>query len=217
VSDIRKTERTRLRRMYENGSYNRDEIYDIIDRAFICHIGYVFDDYPYVVPTNHWRDGDMLYWHGSSAGKKMKALRDGAKACVTFTHVDGFVMGRSSGSHSVNYRSVMMFGQAQIIDDADQKLVALRGFVETLIPGRWDDVNPLTDKDLKSTMVLGMRIDEASAKTRTGGAIDEPEDMDAGCWAGVLPIRTVIGEPIDDPELRDGITRPDYLDKFSIG
>ncbi len=217
MSEISKTERTTLKRAHERGVFERDTVNAIIDAAMICHVGYAVDGAPYVTPTIHWRDGDRVYWHGSSASRMMKQLRDGAQACLTVTHLDGLVMARSGFHHSANYRSAMVFGTATLVEGDAAKTASLKVFMEHLMPGRWDDVRAITAQELKATMILSMPIDEASAKVRDGGPIDDEEDYDLSCWAGVLPVTTVIGAPQDDARLTPGITPPDYLKRISIG
>ena len=216
MPDIQQTERTRLKRAHERGVFDRDAIYAIIDATLLCHVGYVFNGDPYVTPTFHWRDGDRIYWHGSSASRMMRELREGVQACLTVTHFDGIVMARSGYNHSANYRSVMILGRPAIVDEPAAKMAALKTFMEVMMPGRWDDVRAPNDQEMKATMVLAMPIDAASAKISAGPPEDEEEDYALDCWAGVLPIRTVIGEPVDDPRLRAGIARPDYLAGFSM-
>ncbi len=216
MSDVRKTERTRIKRLHENGTYDRDILNAIVDSSIVCHVGYVIDGSPYVTPTTHWRDGNMLYWHGSSASKMMRALKVGIEVCVTISHLDGLVLARSGFNHSINYRTAMMFGTASIVDEEVEKLAQLKKMMDIIIPGRWEDCRPPSDQEMKATMVLGMPIDEAAAKVSAGPPEDETEDYNLSHWAGVIPIKTVVGEPIDDPVLAPGIARPDYLDKFIL-
>ena len=211
MPDIQQTERTRLKRAHERGVFDRDTIYSIIDATLLCHVGYVFNGDPYVTPTFHWREGDWIFWHGSSASRMMRQLREGVQACLTVTHFDGVVMARSAYNHSANYRSVMILGSPVIVDEPDAKLAALKTFMEVMMPGRWDDVRAPNEQEMKATMVLAMPIDEASAKISAGPPEDEEEDYALDCWAGVLPVTTVVGAPVDDPRLRDGIARPEYL------
>ncbi len=146
----------------------------------------------------------------------MRQLREGVQACVTVSHFDGVVMARSGFHHSANYRSAMILGTPTIVDDPADKISALKTFMEVMMPGRWDDVRPPNDQEMKATMVLSMPIDEASAKIRNGPPSDDEEDYALDCWAGVIPLRTVVGEPLDDPKLRAGIARPDYLAGFCM-
>ena len=211
------TPRSRLRRKPERAHYDRGAIHAVLDAHFICHVGYVVDGQPYVTPTSYWRDGDRLYWHGSSASRMLRHLRDGAPACVTVTHCDGLVLARSGFHSSINYRSVMAFGTARAIEDAASKQAAMKAFVERLTPGRWAELRPLTTPELKATTVIGMDIDEAVAKVRTGGPIDDEDDYDLGVWAGVVPLGVAVGEPEPDPRLKPGVPTPDYLKDWRLG
>ncbi len=210
------TPRSRLRRLPERAHYDRGAIHAVLDAHFMCHVGYVIDGQPYVTPTSHWRDGDRLYWHGSSASRMLRHLRGGAPACVTVTHCDGLVLARSGFHSSINYRSVMAFGTARAIEDAASKLAALKAFVERLTPGRWDELRPLTTQELKATTVIGMDIDEAVAKVRTGGPIDDEDDYDLDVWAGVVPLGVAAGKPEPDPRLKPGVPTPDYLKDWRL-
>ena len=210
------TPRSRLRRLPERAHYDRGAIHAVLDAHFMCHVGYVIDGQPYVTPTSHWRDGDRLYWHGSSASRMMRHLRGGAPACVTVTHCDGLVLARSGFHSSINYRSVMAFGTARALEDAASKQAALKAFVERLTPGRWDELRPLTTQELKATTVIGMDIDEAVAKVRTGWPIDDEDDYDLDVWAGVVPLGVAAGEPEPDPRLKPGVPTPDYLKDWRL-
>jgi len=216
MTDLRQTGRTRLKRAHERGVFDRDVIYGIVDSTLLCHVGYVFNGDPYVTPTFHWRDGDRIYWHGSSASRMMRQLREGVQACLTVTHFDGVVMARSGYHHSANYRSVMILGEPEVVEGEDARLAALKSFMDVMMPGRWDDVRAPNEQEMKATMILSMPIDEASAKISSGPPEDEAEDYALDCWAGVLPVHTVVGEPVDDPKLRAGIARPGYLAGFSM-
>ncbi len=205
------TPRSRARRLPERAHYDRGAIYPLLDAHFICHVGYVIDGQPYVTPTSYWRDGDRLYWHGSPAGRMLRHLKGGAPACVTVTYLDGLVLARSGFHSSLNYRSVMAYGTARALEDESLKLAALEAFVERLTPGRWAELRPVTEEELKQTRVIEMEIEEAVAKVRTGPPIDDDRDYDADVWAGVLPIRVLAGDPVADPRLKPGIPAPDYL------
>lgn len=216
MPDLQQSERTRVKRAHERGSHDRDTIYGILDGTILCNVGYVFDEHPYVTPTFHWRDGDRIYWHGSSASRMMKQLRKGVRACLTVTHFDGVILARSAYHHSANYRSAMVLGMPDIVDNAEEKMAALKTFMDVMMPGRWDDVRAPNRQEMKATTVLCMPIDEASAKINDSFPGEEEEDYALDCWAGVLPITTVVGNPVDDPKLRDGISQPDYLKRFSM-
>jgi nitroimidazol reductase NimA-like FMN-containing flavoprotein (pyridoxamine 5'-phosphate oxidase superfamily) len=209
--EIVKTERTRLRRLPKRGVYEREEIYRILDEAFVCHVGFTVDGQTFVIPTAYARVGDLLYVHGSAASRMLRALAREVEACVTVTLVDGLVLARSAFHHSMNYRSVVVFGTATLVRDEGEKLKALEAFTEHVMPGRWRDVRPPTRGELKATTVLSFSLEEASAKVRTGPPLDDEADYAGEVWAGVLPLRLSAGEPIDDPRLPDGVEVPAYV------
>ena len=218
MSDAYKpTPRTRLKRANKRGSYDRQTIYAIIDAGLLCHIGYVVDGQPFVTPTCHWRDGNRIYWHGSSASRMIRNQRDGIPVCLTVSHLDGLVMARSGFHHSVNYRSVMMFGRAEAVEGRAAKERALEVLMERLAPGRWHELRPATTQEIKGTTVLAMEIDEVSAKVRTGDPVDDEPDYGLDVWAGVVPITTKIGKPTADARLKKGIEVPANLKKFRLG
>jgi len=217
MNQIVQTERTRLRRLHERGSYHRATINAILDAGMLCHVGYVIDGSPYVTPTNYWREGERIFWHGSSASRMLRQQSAGTPVCLTVSHLDGLVLARSGFHHSVNYRAVMIFGRAEPISDPAAKTTHLKAFVDGLFPGRWDELRPMTEPELKATTILCMPIDEASAKVRTGPPIDDEEEYALPVWAGVLPLETHTGKPIPDPHLREGIAPPAYLDGFKLG
>ncbi len=211
------TPRTRLKRANKRGSYDRETVYAIIDAGLLCHIGYVIDGQPFVTPTCHWRDGNRIYWHGSSASRMIRNQRDGIPVCLTVSHLDGLVMARSGFHHSVNYRSVMMLGRAETIEGRAAKEQALEVLMERIAPGRWSELRPATVQEIKGTTVLAMEIDEVSAKVRTGDPVDDEPDYDLDVWAGVIPITTKIGKPTADVRLRNGIEVPGNVKKFRLG
>ena len=217
MEDFKPTERSRVRRTPLRGHYDRDTVYAILDSHILCHVGYCIDGLPYATPTFYWREGDHLYWHGSSASRMLRAQADGAPACVTVSHLDGLVLARSGFHHSANYRSVMAFGTARALEGDDAKTRALEAFMERVYPGRWDAVRPMTAQELKATKVMVMPIDEASAKIRSGPPLDDEEDYALDVWAGVLPLGVTMGAPVDDPRLKPGPTPPDMLERFTIG
>jgi nitroimidazol reductase NimA-like FMN-containing flavoprotein (pyridoxamine 5'-phosphate oxidase superfamily) len=198
---------SRVRRLPGRGAYDRTTIHAILDAAPHCHIGHVIDGRPVVIPTLHWREQDTVYWHGSAASRMLRANARGGEVCLTATLLDGFVLARSGFHHSANYRSVMCFGLPRLVE-ADEKLAALRGFIERLYPGRWDTLRPPTTQELKATSVLALPIGEASAKLRTGGPVDDEEDLALPVWAGVLPVRLVAGAPEPDPYVATGLSAP---------
>ena len=215
--DFPPTERSRIKRSHLRGHYDRETVHAILDAGFMCHVGYVIDGYPYVTPTAYWRKGERVYWHGSSASKMLRHLKSGPRVCVTVALMDGLVLARSGFHSSVNYRTVMAFGQAEVVEDAADKLAALEDMMERIVPGRWPDLKPPTPQELKATTVVSLKLEEVAAKIRSGPPIDEEEDYDLDVWAGVVPIETVIGAPQDDPRLKPGVTQPANLAKIRIG
>jgi nitroimidazol reductase NimA-like FMN-containing flavoprotein (pyridoxamine 5'-phosphate oxidase superfamily) len=196
--DFVSTPRSRVRRHPERARYDRATVYGILDAALLCHIGYVIDGKPYVTPTLFWRTGDRLFWHGSSASRMLRAHRAGIPVCVTATHLDGLVAARSAFRHSMNYRSAMLFGTAAAVTDDVQKEAGLNAFIERLYPGRTGLMRAILPQELKATTLIGMTIEEASAKIRDDGPLDLEADYDAGCWAGTIPIAQCIGVPVAD-------------------
>ena len=192
------TERTRVRRLPDRGAYDRDTIHAILDAGCVCQVGVVDGGHPVVIPTAYARVGDAIVLHGSSKSRLMMLLGAGGEACVTVTHVDGFVMARSAFHHSINYRSVMVFGRGEAVTDEAEKTAALEAFMERLHPGRWDVVRPPNAQELKATGVVRIPIAEASAKLRRGGPLDDPEDMGLDVWAGVVPLVVTRATPIRD-------------------
>ncbi|MHA1598965.1 MAG: pyridoxamine 5'-phosphate oxidase family protein [Alphaproteobacteria bacterium] len=208
------TNRSQAKRAHDRTSCDHETVHNLFDALPLCHVGYAIDGQPYVTPTLQWRVGDRLYWHGSSASRMIRSIA-GRPVCVTVSELNGYVMARSPFHHSVNYRSAMAFGTASLIDDPRAKDQALEHMFDHLFPGRWDDVRANTDKELKATSVISMRIEEASAKVRSGGPVDDEDDYDAvPCWAGVLPVERGYGDPVDDGRLKPGVGFPDYLKKF---
>ena len=206
-----KTTRTSLRRLPRRGSHDRPTIDAILDEALVAHMGFALDGQPFVVPTLHARVGDEVLVHGSAASRALRALAGGAPLCLTVTLIDGLVLARSAFHHSVNYRSVVLLGQARLISDPGEKSAALEAFVERLVPGRWESVRAPTRKELKATRVLALPIDEASAKVRSGPPGDDPEDHALDAWAGVVPLALRADAPEPDPGLRSGIAVPGHV------
>ncbi|MEZ5399707.1 MAG: pyridoxamine 5'-phosphate oxidase family protein [Bryobacteraceae bacterium] len=202
--------RSTLRRHPERGSYDREVIYGILDAGFLCHVGFVEDGRPFVIPTAYGRSGDRLLIHGSAASRMMKRLAEGAEACVTVTLVDGLVLARSAFSHSVNFRSVVVFGEARPVTDAAEKHEALRVITENIAPGRWTASRQPTEKELKATTVVWLRLDEASAKVRSGPPKDDPEDLALGYWAGEVPLRWTYGPPLVAPGVPENAEPPPF-------
>jgi len=202
------TDRTRVRRLGERGRYDTETIHAILDEALICHVGFVVDGNPVVIPTIHWREGETLYFHGSAASRMLRSLRDGVDACVTVTLLDGLVLARSAFHHSMNYRSVVVFGKAREVRE-DEKVRVLDSLVEHVVRGRSKEVRAPNLKELRQTLVLALPIDEASAKIRTGGPVDDEEDYALPVWAGVLPLTLTPGEPVADGGVRGDV--PEYV------
>ncbi len=205
------TERTRVRRLPERGVYDRATIDAILDEALVCHLGWVTDEgAPRVIPTIHARVGDTLYVHGSAASATLRALRDGREVCLAATIVDGLVLARSTFHSSMNYRSVVVYGRAREVTDRDELLLASRAIADHVLPGRGAEARPPTDRELAQTLVLAIPLAEASAKVRTGPPKDDEADRDLPIWAGVLPLRTVAGEPEPAPDLPPGVAPPPF-------
>lgn len=211
---IPQTKRTKLKRIPKRGAFDRETIYKILDEAFICHIGFTVDGQPFVIPTAFGRGGDTLYLHGSAASRMMREMSKGIDICVTVTLIDGLVLARSAFHHSINYRSVVIFGRAELIADEAEKNEALRLFTEHLVKERWDEARVPTSKELKGTTVLRLPITEASAKIRTGNPVDDEEDYDLDVWAGVIPLKITAEKPVADDRLKDGIKVPDYAENY---
>ncbi|KFI26116.1 pyridoxamine 5'-phosphate oxidase family protein [Paenirhodobacter enshiensis] len=207
------TDRTRLRRYNWLAKYDRDTINAIIDASKVCQVGYVIDGEPYVTPTSHWRIGDHVYWHGSSASRMLKAQAKGIKVCFTVTHLDGIVFSRAAFNHNLQYRSVIAFGEAEMCDD-ETKRSALRTFTDGLAPGLWDYARPPTDQEWKASKVIRMQLDEVSAKVADGLPEEDAEDYASDRWAGHVPLTLVQGAPVADPRLDPAIAMPDFVKNF---
>lgn len=215
--DFAVTERTRIKRLHKRTVTEKARVFEVLDAAMICHVGYVIDGQPYVTPTAYVRIGERVYWHGSSASQALRKLREGVPACFSASLFDGIVCARSGFHSSFNYRSVMAFGRAELVDDPERKAAALEALVERFTPGRWADLRPMTAQELKATSVLSMALEEVSCKIRDGGPDDDEEDYGLDIWAGVVPLHTVTGEPWDDERLKPGIAQPEYLKRIRIG
>jgi len=214
MSEFTRTERTKVKRKADRGSYDRELIYRILDEAFVCQVGFIADGMPFVVPTNYVRVGDRLLLHGSPASRLMKTLSSGAPFCLNVTLLDGIVFAPTAVGHSVNYRSVVVIGKAEVIAEPEAKLAAMRDFVEYVIKGRWAQVRPPSENELKMTMVLAVPLVEASAKVRTGFAVDDIKDYEGGAWTGVLPFKWTAGEPQDDPRSQGKKAVPANIAKY---
>jgi hypothetical protein len=205
---IAQTPRTKLKRLPKRGNFERETIYRILDEAFVCHVGFVANGQPFVIPTSFGRIDDRLVIHGSAASRMMRELRTEIDVCVTVTLIDGLVLARSAFHHSMNYRSVVVFGKARIIEDEREKYEALKALTEHIVPDRWAQVRPPNALEMKATTVLALALTEASAKIRAGGPVDDEEDYELDVWAGVLPLTLATGAPVSDERLKDGIGVP---------
>ena len=203
------TGRTEVHRYPKRAVYDKAQVYGILDEGFLCHVGFVLDGQPYVIPTGFARCGDHLYIHGSAASRMLRTLDGGVEVCVTVTLVDAFVLARSGFHHSMNYRSVVVLGKARLVTDREEKLNALRSFTNHIVPGRWDEIRPPTEQELKATKVLALALEEVSLKVRTGGPIDDEEDYALPIWAGIVPVGLRTGEPVADGRVPEGIPAPD--------
>ena len=208
------TDRTKLKRLPKRGHFDRETVYGILDEGFICHVGFAPGGQPVVIPTGYARVDDKLYIHGSQASRMLKTLSGGVDACVTVTIIDGLVLARSAFHHSMNYRSVVVFGRATLIEDREEKIAALLALSEHIIRGRWNDVREPTEQELRATTVLSLPLVEASAKIRTGPPLDDEEDYALPVWAGVVPLKLEAGEPIPDPRLSAEISVPEYARNY---
>src|SRR6202162_2996224 len=209
------TPRTRVVRESDRGVYDRDTVNRILDEGFLCHVGFVVDGQPFVIPTSYGRDGDVLYIHGSAASRMLRQMKESVPVCVTVTLLDGLVLARSIFNHSMNYRSVVVLGKATLVDDPLEKVEALHLLSEHIIPGRWADARQPNERELKATSVLRVPIEEFSAKVRSGPPIDDEEDYSFPTWAGVVPLEMKTEELIDDSRLVPGQTVPDYARHYS--
>jgi nitroimidazol reductase NimA-like FMN-containing flavoprotein (pyridoxamine 5'-phosphate oxidase superfamily) len=199
------TNRTQVRRLPKRATYDKEQVHAILDEGYICHVGFVNDGQPFVIPTGYARFGDQLYIHGSAASRMLRSAGEGVNVCVTVTLVDGFVLARSVFHHSMNYRSVVVLGRARLVTDLEEKRAALRCFTNHIVAERWEEARQPTDQELKATSVLAVPLEEVSAKVRTGPPIDDEEDYSMPIWAGVVPIRGQVGEPLPDDRMLPGI------------
>ncbi|SDL29997.1 pyridoxamine 5'-phosphate oxidase family protein [Aliiruegeria lutimaris] len=210
------TERSRLRRTHERGAYDAASLHAVLDANPICTIGYVIDGKPFATPTIQWREGNHVYWHGSSASRMLKKTL-GQEVCLTVTCLDGWVLARSAMHHSVNFRSAMLFGTAFKVEGTEAKTARLKAMVEGLFPGRWDMLRPVNGQELKATTVYGMEIDEGAAKVRSGPPKDDEEDYALPIWAGVIPTRTEALPPVPDVRNLDGVEMPEHVGALGKG
>ena len=214
---IPSTGRTELKRIPKRGSFDRATIYQILDEAFVCHVGFTIDQQPFVIPTGYARCGDNLLIHGSAASRMLKAMAREIDVCVTVTLVDGLVVARSVFNHSMNYRSVVILGRARVVSNEQEKIAALNALTEHIIPQRWAEARSPNQKELRATTVLALSLQEASAKIRSGDPIDDEEDYALDVWAGVIPFALSSGEAIPDGRLREGISVPQSVAKYKYG
>jgi len=210
MEKLTQTARTTLKRLPKRGAFDRESINQILDEGFICHVGFSVDGQPFVIPTGYARAGERLFIHGSQASRMLRTAGQGIDICLTVTLIDGLVLARSAFHHSMNYRSVVVFGRAVVVDEREEKLAALLALSEHMIPGRWDDVREPSERELELTTVLSLPLDEASAKVRTGPPLDDEEDYEMDVWAGVIPLRLVANAPTPDPRLPARIEPPPY-------
>lgn len=214
METLTQTARTTLKRLPKRGSYDRAALHAILDEALICHVGFVTDTTPVVIPTAYGRIGDTLFIHGSAASRMLRTLADGVDVCVTVTLIDGLVLARSAFHHSMNYRSVVIFGRARVVDDPEGKVGALRAITEHIVPTRWPDVREPHPQELKATLVLALALDEASVKLRSGPPLDDEDDYARPIWAGELPLMVVPQAPVPDARVLAGVTPPAYVTAY---
>ena len=217
MNSFTKTKRTTLKRLPKRAEYDREAVYRILDEGFICHVGFVLEGRPFVIPTGYARVADTIYIHGSQASRMLRNLGKGIDVCLTVTLVDGLVLARSAFHHSMNYRSVVIFGQASVVAEPGEKLLTLRALSEHMIPGRWKDVRGPTEQELKATTVLSLSLAEVSAKVRTGPPLDDEGDYALPVWAGLIPLRLVAEPPIADPRLPADVEVPNYASEYERG
>lgn len=209
-----RTDLNTVKRLPKRGAYDKATIYEILDAGLLCHVAFVDEGQPIMIPTLYARDEDTVLLHGASTSRMLQLAAEGVPLCISVTHIDGLVLARSVFHHSVNYRSAVLFGTGQIVTDPVLKMAALQRFTEKLLPGRWADARPPAPNELKATMVIAVTIDSASAKIRTGDPGDDEADVTLPTWAGVLPLVQQVGDPIPAPNLAAEIAFPDYLAAF---
>src|SRR5271167_2643391 len=216
MSQFAPTDRTQVKRLPKRGNYDRETVHKILDTGFVCHVGFSVDGQPYVIPTNYGRSGDMLYLHGSAASRMLKTLSEGVPVCVTVTHVDGLVLARSAFHHSVNYRSVVILGKAQLVEDPAEKLIVMKGLIDHVAPGRWDHIRHPNAKELAATSVLSIPIVEASAKLRSGDPLDDDADYAMPIWAGQISFATNTLPPVADARLDKSTPIPSHVTEYRL-
>jgi hypothetical protein len=217
AENVAKSERTRILREPQRGVYDREEIYKILDEGFVCHVGFTAEGQTFVIPTMYARIGDAVYFHGSSASRMLRGVSAGLNVCLTATLTDGLVLARSVFNHSMNYRSVVVLGNASLVDESAEKWEALHAFTEKILPGRWGDARQPNEKELRATSILRLPLTEVSAKVRTGGVEDDAEDYALPVWAGIVPLRVVADAPERDERCDPAIATPGYATTFRRG
>lgn len=215
MPEFPKTKRNQIQRLPKRGEYRKDAIYKIVDEALICHVGFVQEGQPFVIPTIHAREGDTLYLHGARASRMLRHIQKGNPVCIEITLLDGIVFARSVFHSSLNYRSVVLFGTGRVVEPEDEKLHALEVMIKHIAPGRWEEARQPNPKELAITSVVAIPIESASAKIRTGPPADDEEDYQLPVWAGILPLQLQSLEPVADPRLDEGISVPAYIADFS--
>lgn len=216
MSTLKKTDLTDIKRAPDRGSFDVDTMHAILDATPLCHVGYVVNNQPVVTPTIHWREGNHIYWHGSRISRSLLESEQ-APVCLTVTHLDGLVLARSAFHHSANYRSVMIFGTPTLVENRIEKTAALVALIDKMLPGRWQTLREMTEKEFAATSVLSLPLSEASAKIRSGGPNDLESDLDFPVWAGVLPLTNTTGNPVPCPHNQTGIKAPGNLQDYKIG
>ncbi len=211
MNEFPQTKRNQVRRLAKRGKYDKTSIYQILDEGFLCQLAFVVDEQPFVIPTLYARVDDSIYIHGSQISRMLKTLAEGVRLCLTVTLVDGLVLARSAFHHSMNYRSAIIFGSGILIENDEEKLLALKAISDRLVPHRWEDCRQPNTKELNVTSVIRIEIEEASAKIREGMPIDDQEDYDLPIWAGIVPIHQNFGAPVRDEKLSETIDLPNYL------
>jgi nitroimidazol reductase NimA-like FMN-containing flavoprotein (pyridoxamine 5'-phosphate oxidase superfamily) len=211
MSEFETKKINKVKRHPERGVYDKDTIYGIVDETLFCHVSFIQEDRPFIIPVLHARQGHHILLHGATSSRLMRHIETGHEVTMAMTILDGLVLARSVFSHSANYRSAVLFGKGTLIDSDEEKLDALQCFTERLLPGRWQDARRPSKKELKATSIVSIPIDLGSAKIRQGAPVDEDADLQLPVWAGVIPIKQQMGAPIPDPELMDGIQTPDYV------
>jgi uncharacterized protein len=208
------TKRTTVKRMPKRGCYDKETIYSILDDSFLCHVAFAVEGQPYIIPVCYGRENNKIYFHGSVLNRMLKHMKGGFDICVEVSTVDSLVLARSAFHHSVNYRSVIIFGKGEEVTDAEEKERALKVITEQVIPGRWNETRRPDKKELKVTAVCSLDISEASAKIRNHGVVDEKKDMDSDIWAGLIPLKLIAGKPAADPLLKNNVKVPDYIKRY---